>query len=75
MEGRDNTRDFSELSVEEQILHVQDLWDRIAQGVDGIPLTEGQATELDRRLTDHENNPGDYTTWPELRKRLQGDPR
>jgi putative addiction module component (TIGR02574 family) len=71
MEDRE-ARDYSELSVEEKIVHVQDLWDEIAKSVDELPLTEAQAAELARRLKAHQDDPGDYTTWPELRRRLQG---
>jgi putative addiction module component (TIGR02574 family) len=34
-------------------------------------LTDEQAEELDRRLADHEGNPSEGVSWPELRDRLQ----
>lgn len=64
---------FDELSVSEKILHVQDLWDRIARSGEEIELTDAQRDELERRLRDHEEHPGDYTTWTELRQRLEAD--
>ena len=71
MSANDRDRDFDHLNVAEQILHVQDLWDRIARGGHDIGLTERQRVELERRLADHEQNPGKYTSWPELRQRLE----
>ena len=67
-----NDRDFDELSVPEKILRVQDLWDRIAGGLE---LTPAQREELERRLRDHEENPGQYTSWEDLRRRLEGGTR
>ena len=63
-------RDFGELSVPEKIVRVQDLWDQIADTPDDVELTEAQRKELERRLRSHEDNPGEYTSWEELRQRL-----
>ena len=65
-------RDFGELSVPEKILRVQDLWDQIADTPDDVELTEVQRKELERRLQAHEDNPSEYTSWEELRRRLVG---
>lgn len=43
-----------ELSVEDRIRLVEDLWDSIAQDQDALPLTSDQAAELDRRLDAYE---------------------
>jgi putative addiction module component (TIGR02574 family) len=64
-------QDFGKLSVPEKILHIQDLWDQVADTPDDVDLTEAQRKELERRLQAHEENPGDYTSWEELRRRLQ----
>jgi putative addiction module component (TIGR02574 family) len=48
------------LSVEERIALVADIWDSIAEAT---PLTEAQRRELDRRLQEHETDPGDVVTW------------
>ena len=64
-------RDFDELSVPEQILHVQDLWDRIPRSADDMGLTDAQRKEIERRLAEHERNPGEYISWEELRERLE----
>lgn len=65
-------RDFEELNVPEKILRVQDLWDRIAKALDDVAPTPAQLTELERRLQAHEENPGEYRSWENLRRRLEG---
>ena len=48
------------LSVDERISPVEEIWDSIAEAT---PLTEAQRLELDRRLQDHEADPGDVVSW------------
>ena len=59
-----------QLSVNERIQLVEDLWDSIAVDSAAVPLTEAQKQELDRRLARYRQNPTEGTTWDELRKRL-----
>lgn len=42
------------LSVEERLRLVEDLWDSIAADQRGLPLTDEQKAELDRRLDAYE---------------------
>ena len=51
---------LQELSVEERIRIVEDLWDSIAADQKSLPLTADQKAELDRRLDAYEvdGNPG-----------------
>ena len=65
-----DTLGFDELSLPEKIELVQELWDRIADEPEDIGVTEAQKEELERRLLAHELNPGQYTSWEELRSRL-----
>jgi putative addiction module component (TIGR02574 family) len=67
---KDSEQAFEDLSVPEQIRLVQDLWDRIASKPDEVEPTESQKQELERRLRAHEENPGIYESWEELRRRL-----
>jgi putative addiction module component (TIGR02574 family) len=39
-----------------------------------VPLTEAQATELDRRLATYEADPQAGSTWDEVKTRLWGQP-
>ena len=48
------------LSIDERISLVEEIWDSIAEAT---PLTEAQRLELDRRLQDHEADPGDVVSW------------
>ena len=54
---------FRELSSEDKIRLVQDLWDQIAHEIARMPLTESQRRLLDERLADEENNPDDVEPW------------
>ncbi len=42
--------DFGNLSVEEKLQLIEDLWDSVADDPEALPLTDAQAEELDRRL-------------------------
>ena len=48
------------LSVEERIALVEELWDSIAEDT---ALPEPQRAELDRRLEDHQRDPGNVVPW------------
>ncbi len=71
MRQESDDRPFDDLSAPEKILRVQVLWDQIAQSPDDVDLTDAQRAELERRLRAHEKRPGDYSTWEELRQRLE----
>jgi putative addiction module component (TIGR02574 family) len=62
--------ELRKLSVAERIQLVQDLWDSIAEEPDALPLTDAQREELDRRLSDAEQNPGSGRAWAEVKERL-----
>ncbi len=48
------------------------LWDSLEDGeLDAlVPLTEDQKAELDRRLVEHEQNPGSAIPWEQVRRDL-----
>jgi putative addiction module component (TIGR02574 family) len=60
------------LSVAERLQLVEDIWDSIAAEPGAITLSQEQREELDRRLADHEANPGAGRSWDEVRARLLG---
>ena len=62
---------FDELSVPEQILHVQELWDRIAAHPEQVPVTEAQRAELRRRLAAHRDDPTAGRSWEDVRDALR----
>jgi putative addiction module component (TIGR02574 family) len=63
--------DFSDLTVEERLRLIEDLWDSVADDPDAIPLTDAQAEELDRRLQAYrqEGDPG--RPWREVLDELE----
>ena len=71
MNNESDPRDSDELSLPEKILHVQDLWDEIARSGRNVELTPAQREEAERRLSRHEARPEEYTTWEDLRRRLE----
>jgi putative addiction module component (TIGR02574 family) len=64
---------FRELSSEDKIRLVQDLWDQIAQEIARMPLTESQRRLLDERLADDENNPDDVEPWTKAKDDILRD--
>lgn len=62
--------DFIELSPAERIQLAQDLWDSLEEE-DAPPLSPEQIRELDRRLADHDVNPGSAVPWEVVRERLR----
>lgn len=55
------------LSVDERVELVEAIWDTIAEQATGLPVTDAQMAELDRRLADHEANPEDVVPWSEVK--------
>ena len=62
--------DLAQLSVEERIQLVEDLWDSIAAAPEAVPLTEAQKRELDRRLEDYRRDPDAGSPWSVVRERM-----
>ena len=58
---------IEQLSVEERLALVEELWDSIAAAT---PLTDAQPAELDRRLADHEAHPDDVVSWEEVKSSI-----
>jgi putative addiction module component (TIGR02574 family) len=61
------------LSIPEKILRVQDLWDEIARSPHAVELTPAQQEEAERRLRKHESDPGEYSSWEEIKRRLESE--
>ena len=60
------------LSVPERLQLVEDLWDSIAEDApdEAFPIDAELATELDRRLAEHEADPGAAVPWEQVRRKL-----
>lgn len=61
------------LSAAERAEIAVTLWDSVAEseGADVLPLSAGMKAELDRRLAEHEANPGTAVPWDEAVRRLR----
>lgn len=62
---------YLELSIEERILLVEDIWDSIAAEQDQVPLTKAQKELLQKRLDAYEADPGNVVTWEEVKARVR----
>jgi len=62
---------IDQLSVEERLALVQELWDSIAESTGALPLTEAQQAELDRRLAEHEAHPDDVVPWEDVKASIE----
>jgi putative addiction module component (TIGR02574 family) len=58
------------LSIPERIQLVRDIWDSIAAVPQPVSLTPAQREELDRRLEDYRQHPGEGSPWEEVRSRI-----
>ena len=61
---------FDQLTVDERIRLVQDLWDEIASVPEQVDITAAQRDELDRRVEEHRASPGECIDWAVARARI-----
>jgi putative addiction module component (TIGR02574 family) len=64
--------DVLEMTIDERILFVEDVWDTIAEIPDAVPLTEAQRKELDSRLESYHQNQNLGSPWEAVKARVQG---
>jgi len=58
-----STLRIDQMSVEDRIALIGEIWDTIAAAPEKIPLTEVQKAELDRRLAAYQADPTRVTPW------------
>lgn len=63
--------EIARLTTPEKILLLEELWDSIASEESSVPVPQSHREELDRRLAEHEKNPGKLLTLEELRARVE----
>ena len=63
--------EISHLSTPEKILLLEELWDSIASHDSDVPIPESHQAELDRRLEQHINSPGDLLSLKKLQERIK----
>jgi putative addiction module component (TIGR02574 family) len=62
--------EISQLSIAERIQLAEDLWDSILDRPDEVELGLAQQQELDRRLTQHGQDPNAGSSWEKVKQRL-----
>jgi putative addiction module component (TIGR02574 family) len=63
--------ELMELSPEERLKLLDDVWDTFGDDPASLPLTDEHRQVLDERLEAHERDPSSGSTWPEVRAQLQ----
>lgn len=63
---------IEQLSTEEKIQLVEDIWDSLAANPERIPVTPAQQAELDRRWVEHQKNPASALSLDEFKRQLAG---
>lgn len=58
------------LSTTQRLELISELWDSIPDSVEGFPVPEWHAKELDRRLKNADEDPGAAISWREVERRL-----
>jgi len=66
-----NIPEIGNMSTEEKILLVEDLWDSIAHDESNVPFPESHRIELNRRLKRYESSPGNLLTLEELQAKIE----
>jgi putative addiction module component (TIGR02574 family) len=57
---------IDQLSADERLRLIGEIWDSIAPQVEQAPLTEAQKAEIDRRLAAHRANPQAAIPWEQV---------
>ena len=62
--------DLLELSTEQRMQLVEELWDSIASSPEQVPVTEAQKRELDRRLDAYRADPAAGSSWEKVKESI-----
>lgn len=59
------------MSIEDRIDLVKDIWDSVAIEAGLLPPSTAEKAELDRRLTEDDANPDDTISWETIKTEAQ----
>jgi putative addiction module component (TIGR02574 family) len=59
-----------QMSVNDRLELIDEIWRTLDETIDGLPLTEEQKRELDRRLAILDADPGRTKPWEQIRAEL-----
>ena len=63
---------FDELSPDEKVEYIQDLWDRVVADPDQVPVPEWHRRVLAERLARFQANTDEGRSWTDAKTRLEG---
>jgi putative addiction module component (TIGR02574 family) len=66
---------IDELSSEERLRLIEQLWDSVSETPGSIPLTNAQREELDQRLDDLESSGPEGTPWGQVLQQIRSRSR
>lgn len=64
--------DIAEMSVDQRIQLVEDIWDSIAELPESVTVPEWHKKELEKRLDAYHANAAEGSPWHEVKKRITG---
>lgn len=64
---------LDQLSTNERLQLVQDLWDSIAAEPESVPVTDAQREEIERRLSAYREANDAAASWTEAKERLRDE--
>jgi putative addiction module component (TIGR02574 family) len=62
---------FDDLTPEEKVRYVADLWDRIVADRELLPISEAQRDLIRERVAAHQANPRAARPWSEIRRDIE----
>ncbi len=74
MSGSSQLIDIKQLSIDERMALIEEIWDSIVAENVVIPPTPAERAELDRRLDAMEKDPTAGNSWETIKRRLSGNP-
>jgi putative addiction module component (TIGR02574 family) len=64
---------FEDLTPDEKVQYVQDLWDYVVADVSKVPVPDWHRSILNERLAEYHAAPNEGKGWPEVRDQLLRD--
>ena len=65
---------IDQLSVDDRMLLLEEIWDSIAADPETVPITDEQKIDLQARLDAYKDNPRAGAPWEEVKARLRSKP-
>jgi putative addiction module component (TIGR02574 family) len=69
------TLGIDQLSIEERLALVEEIWESVVPSIENEPLTPEEEQILTTRIADLDANPDQFTTWEEIKRRVKNGAR